>query len=149
MCNVCLIKFFFLANLFPSYTIAVFLAVLIRPKLYTVSSAAPDIRQLLLLLSTHLHISRVRRQDIYPLHGTSSAIEAPSKISYLYRIFASLSRGPRWSSLLDLNIASDILTLTKPHNSEYSRFRLKLSSAANLFYAVKIPLKEVFPHIRP
>ena len=38
--------------------------------------------------------------------------------------------------MLELTIASDILALTKPHISEYSRFSLELSSATNLFCVV-------------
>ena len=45
--------------------------------------------------------------------------------------------GARSSRLLDFTITSDILDLTNPHISEYYRFRLYLSSAANLFFAAK------------
>ena len=51
---------------------------------------------------------------------------------------ASFSQGALRSRIFDLNIASEILTSTKPHNSEYFRFSLYLSSAANIFYAAKV-----------
>ena len=35
--------------------------------------------------------------------------------------------------MLDLTIASDILAFTKPPISQYYRFRLQLSSEANIF----------------
>ena len=41
------------------------------------------------------------------------------------------------SMLLDLIIASNIRALKKPHISEYYRFRLNLSSAANLLCNAK------------
>ena len=40
-------------------------------------------------------------------------------------------------TLLDLTIASNIIAFTKPHISEYSRFSLQMSSAANLFCATE------------
>ena len=46
-------------------------------------------------------------------------------------------QGPRRSRLSDLTIISDILAFTKTNNSEYYHFRLKLTSAANLFCAAK------------
>ena len=50
---------------------------------------------------------------------------------------APLLQGLQRRRLLDLTIASDILTCTKPHISEYSYFSLYLNSVANLFCAAK------------
>ena len=49
----------------------------------------------------------------------------------------SLCQGQQIIRLLDLLIASDILAHIKPHNSNYPRFSLNLSNAANLLCDAK------------
>ena len=120
-----------------SYTISVLFAVLLPPNIYNTPSSAPDICWLLLDPSAHLLISHIFRQALYPLHGKSSDITAPSNSSGRCWMSAPLSQGPQRRRLLDISIYSEIITLTKPHNSEYSRFILKLSSVSNLFCSYK------------
>ena len=107
-------------DLFPSYSIAVLFATLVSLLIRPASSATPAIRRLVLDAYTHLSVYLIRHPALSPLHGASIAIAAPSNRSGIFWICASLSQGPQSIRLLDLNISSDILALTKLHNSEYS-----------------------------
>ena len=138
VCNKCLIRFNSLLNFSCLTLMPSFLAVLLPPQLYAASSSAQALHRLIIYPSSYIPIDNVCRPALDPLHGTSSAIDAPYNISVRCRIRASFYRGTHRSRLLEITIDSGILSPTNPHNSEYSQFRFKIISADNLFCAAEV-----------
>ena len=84
-----------------------------------------------------LPVCSICHPDLYPRHGVSSAITAPSNSSGIFRRNASFSGGMVRSRMSELIISSYILSRINPNNSEYLRFNFKMINAANLFCAAK------------
>ena len=150
-CNVFLFRFLlYLSCPLPSCSVTPeFSATLFSPlPYYTPAHPLPllyaNVAALLLLIAAPLHFLSfepppsdwppiLRLPSLwghYPRHHSSSAITAPFSRLGLYQMNTFLSLAPRWRTVLDLTIASDIQALTKPHISKYSCFSLLLSNKA-------------------